>query len=129
MSTHRALFEPEVDADAPTPEKIKEFVAARVRLHEAVAPGARAARLSAHRSTVVARQLHDTRIFLRRQVERIFERELAGDRAALLPAVDELCSFEAYEFMRAGHRMTRPKATAALAAALRKLLDDERGTS
>src|SRR3954467_7083479 len=43
VSTHRALFEPEVDADAPTPEKIKEFVAARVRLHEAVAPGARAA--------------------------------------------------------------------------------------
>jgi len=129
VSTHRALFEPGLDADAPTPEKIRAFVEARVRLHEAVAPGARAARLSAHRSEVVAQQLHDTRIFLRRQVERVFACELAGDRAALLPAVDELCSFEAYEFLRTGHRMSRPKATAAITAALHKLLDDERGTS
>jgi uncharacterized alpha-E superfamily protein len=59
-------------------------------------------------------------------VHETFALELEGERAALLPAVDELCSFEAYEFLRIGHRMSRNKATAALIAALTQLL--ERGT-
>ena len=59
-----------------------------------------------------------------------FSPGLKGDRnPPLLPAVDELCSFEAYEFMRNGHRMSRAKATAALTAALTQLLTNERGTS
>ncbi len=127
ISIHRPLFDLDVDPDAATGEKIARFVDARVRLHEAVTPGARAARLQAHRSHVVAEQLHDTRVFMRSQIEHVFARELAGTRAALLPAIDELCSFEAYEFLRAS--TTRAKATAALRAALTKLLDDERGTS
>src|SRR3954468_22701628 len=98
VSTHRALFDPPLDPGSPTSTKVEGFVEARVRLHEAVAPGARAARLTAHRSDVVARQLNDTRVFLRTQVAEIFAREFAGHRVALLPAVDELCSFEAYEF-------------------------------
>jgi AcrR family transcriptional regulator len=129
LSTHRALFEVEVDPDAPTRTKIEQFVEARVRLHEAVAPAARAARLSAHRHDVVAAQLFETRTFMLAQVQRTFARELTRDCAALLPAVDELCSFEAYEFMRNGHRMSRAKATTALIAALNQLLNNERGTS
>jgi AcrR family transcriptional regulator len=129
LSTHRALFEVDVDPDAPTATKIEQFVDARVRLHQAVAPAARAARLSAHRHDVIAAQLLETRTFMRAQVLRTFGRELEGARAALLPAVDELCSFEAYEFLRNGHRMSRPKATAALTAALTQLLHNERGRS
>jgi len=129
IETHRALFEVEIDPDAPTKTKVDEFVAARVRLHEAVAPAARAARLVEHRRDVVASQLLETRTFMRAQVLRTFARELDGARAALLPAVDELCSFEAYDFMRAGHGMSRAKASAALTAALTQLLDHERGSS
>src|SRR5689334_620306 len=69
VSTHRALFDHGVDPQAPTSLKIAAFVDARIRLHDAVASGARAARLSAHRSAVVARQLQDTRVFLRDQVQ------------------------------------------------------------
>src|SRR3954467_5709155 len=97
IAANRHLFEPHIDPAQPTGAKIEAFVAARARLHEAVAPGARAARLCAHRHPVVAAQLHGTRTFLRAQVQRVFAPELAGDRAALLPALDELCSFEAYE--------------------------------
>ncbi|MEY2446573.1 MAG: hypothetical protein QOH79_49 [Acidimicrobiaceae bacterium] len=129
LSTHRALFDIDVDPAAPTLDKIDQFVEARVRLHEAVAPAARAARLSAHRHDVVAAQLLETRTFMRAQVLRTFARELEGERMALVPAVDELCSFEAYEFMRNGHAMSQSKATMALTAALSRLLDNERGTS
>jgi AcrR family transcriptional regulator len=129
LTTHRALFDIDVDPDLPTATKIEQFVDARVRLHDAVAPAARAARLSAHRHDVIGTQLLETRTFMRAQVLRTFARELEGERVALLPAVDELCSFEAYEFMRNGHRMSRAKATAALTAALNQLLNNERGVS
>jgi len=128
VNTHRALFEIEIDPNGPTTSKIEQFVDARMRLHETVAPAARAARLSAHRHDVLAAQLYETRAFMRAQVLRTFARELEGERVALLPAVDELCSFEAYEFMRNGHRMSRAKVAAALIAALTQLLNNERGT-
>ncbi|MEY2423189.1 MAG: hypothetical protein QOI95_3256 [Acidimicrobiaceae bacterium] len=126
LSTNRALFEIEVDPDAPTTVKVEQFVEARVRLHEAVAPAARAARLAAHRHDVLGAQLLETRTFMRAQVLRTFARELEGDRAALLPAVDELCSFEAYEFMRTGHGMSAAKAKTTLIAALIQLLRGKR---
>ena len=128
LDTHRALFEVDIDHAAPTVSKIDQFVEARVHLHEAVAPAARAARLVAHRREVIDRQLYDTRVFMRAQVLRTFARELEGERIALLPAIDELCSFEAYEFMRTGHRMSRAKATTALVAAITQLLTNGRGT-
>src|SRR5204863_9595744 len=119
---NRHLFDPDIDRARPTATKVAAFVEARATLHEAVAPGARAARLCAHRSPVVAAQLLETRTFLRDQVQHVFAPELTGARAALLPVVDELCSFEAYEFLRHGQRMSRAKATAALVAALTALL-------
>jgi AcrR family transcriptional regulator len=129
LSIHRSLFEIEIDPALPTRVKIEQFVAARVHLHETVAPGGRAGRVIAHRNETVARRLFETRTYLRNQVQRVFAPEFKGDRGALLPAVDELCSFESYEFMRTGHRMSPARATAALVAALTQLLDNERGTS
>src|SRR5687767_15320302 len=38
INTHRVLFEIDIDPGAPTEIKIEQFVAARVRLHETVAP-------------------------------------------------------------------------------------------
>ena len=128
LSTHRALFETEIDPSLPTDDKIARFVEARVELHETVASGARAARAAAPRREVVAAQLRETRSFLRGQVQSVFAAELAGERAVLLPAVDVLCSFESYEHLRADIGLSRTKATAAIVAALTDLLHPKRGT-
>src|SRR4051812_32881354 len=68
LNTHRSLFEIDIDPGLPTATKIEQFVAARVRLHDAVAPAARAARLAAHRRDVIADQLFETRTYMRTQV-------------------------------------------------------------
>ena len=128
LSTHRALFEIDVDPSLPTDEKVARFVEARAELHETVASGARAARAAAPRRAVVAAQLRDTRAFLRGQVRTVFAKELAGERANLLPAVDVLCSFESYEHLRADMGLSRAKTTAAIATALIELLHPKRGT-
>lgn len=123
LAKARPLLDLGIGPDAPTAEKIRHLVAARVRLHEATAPAARATRASAHRHPVIAAQLHDGRSYLCHQIERLFPGELGGVRATLLPAVDALCSFETYELLRHDHGLSRAKATAALVAALTALLD------
>jgi AcrR family transcriptional regulator len=117
----RPLLDVGVGPDAPTDEKIRHLVAARV--------AARATRASAHRSRVVAAQLHEGRSFLRHQIERLFATELAGPGASLLPAIDALCSFESYELLRHDHGLSRPKTTTALVAALTALLDPSGGSA
>ena len=128
LAKARPLLAVGVGPDAPTAEKIRHLVAARVKLHETTAPAARAARASAHRRPVVATQLHDARSFLRHQIERLFAAELGGARAVLLPAVDALCSFETYELLRHDHGLSRSKVTSALVAALTTLLDPDGGS-
>ena len=110
------LLDPGVTADTPIAPRIEGFVAARVRLHEAIAPAARAARVCAHRVPVVAEQIRKTRSFLRRQVKELF----APDEE-LLAAVDALCAFETYDLLRA-RGMSRPQIEAALVAALTALV-------
>jgi AcrR family transcriptional regulator len=113
----------EVDA-APndtTEVKIDRLVESRARLYEAIAPAARAGRVAAHRHDEVAAQIRDARAFWRKQVKALFAPELA-DRPELLPAIDALCSFESYELLRHDQRLSRPKAAAALKAALTRLL-------
>lgn len=129
LAKARPLLDVGVGSDAPTTEKIRHLVAARVRLHEATRSAARATRASAHRSDVVATQLHDGRSFLRHQIERLFAAELAGPRAVLLPTIDALCTFETYELLRHDHGLSKAKATAALVAALTTLIDPSGGTS
>jgi AcrR family transcriptional regulator len=105
----------------PTAAKVDCLVEARARLFEAIAPAARAGRASAHRHPVVAAQVHESRAYLRNQVKRLFAPELRHD-AALLPALDALSSFEAYELLRFDQGLSRARATAALTTALMKLL-------
>lgn len=122
LALARPLLDVAVGPDAPLADRIDGVVAARLRLFEAIRPGATAARICAHRHPVLARQLRESRSFLRHQLARVFAPELAGGRAALLPAVDALCSFETYELLRSEHGLSRPKTAAALAGALRTLL-------
>lgn len=109
------LVEVNADASAPLAVRIERLVESRVRVFEAIAPGARAARVIAHRNTVVARQVHDARRYLREQIHRLF-----GDTLHLA-AIDALCSFETYELLRE-QRLSRPKIIATLVDSLTALL-------
>ena len=81
------------------------------------------ARVCGHRHPVVAAQLRESRSYLRHQIRRLFAGELEGDRAALLPAIDALCSFETYELLRFDQGLSRSKTVSALVGALTTLLD------
>lgn len=122
LADARPLLEVDARPADPLAHRVARLVAARLRLFDAIAPGARAARICAHRHPVVAEQVHDSRAYLRAQIQRLFAPELAGARAALLPAVDALCSFETYELLRVDQRLSRAKTAAALETALTSLL-------
>jgi AcrR family transcriptional regulator len=123
LATARPLLDVGAGADDPLPVRIGRLVDARIRLYDAITPGARAARITAHRHPLVAKQVADSRSYLREQIRRLFACELSGDRHDLLPAVDALCSFETYELMRRDQKMSRPKVANALNRALTTLLD------
>ena len=127
IERHLAAARPQLDIgigpDAPTKAKIERVVEARVRLFEAIAPAARAARGYALRHPVVAAQVRESRSHLRNQVHRLFARELEGDRAALLPVIDTLCSFETCELLRFDQGLSRSKTVSALVSALTALLE------
>lgn len=112
LTRARPLLAVDARAEDPTAAKVERLVAARLRLYEAIAPAARAARICAWRHPVMAEQIGTTRSYLRHQLERLFAPELEAlgpDRAATLAAIDALCSFEAVELLRDG---PEPPATA-----------------
>lgn len=121
------LLQLDLPPDASTPTKIDRLVEARVRLFETIEPAARAGRVVAHRRPMVATTLDESRAYLRHQLRTLFAPELGGERAALLPAIDALCSFESYELLRVHQSLSRPKTVAALTAALTQLLDPDGG--
>jgi TetR/AcrR family transcriptional regulator, regulator of autoinduction and epiphytic fitness len=115
--SQRLLEQVDVEPDAPVAERVERFVAARVRLFESIAPTARAARVAATRNDVIRRRLRERRALLRAQVV-----ELLAPPAAMVPAIDALCSFESYELLRHDQRLSKAKATAALVAAVEALM-------
>ena len=123
LAAARPLLDLGVEPSASTSSKIEQLVDARVRLFETIAPAARAARVCAHRHPVVAAQLGEGRSYLRHQLRRLFARELEGDRAAVLPALDSLCSFETYELLRGDQGLSRARIVLSLTHALAVLLD------
>lgn len=123
LAAARAQLDIDIEPDAPTKTKVERVVEARMRLFEMIAPAARAARGYALRHPVVAAHLRENRAHLRDQVHRLFAAELEGDRAALLPALDALCSFETCELLRFDQGLSRPKTASALVRALTALLE------
>ena len=111
------LLELHVDPAAPVAGRVRTFVEARVRLFEAIAPTARAARIAATRNHVIAKRLAERRALLRAQVA-----ELLAPPSVTLPAVDALCSFEAYELLRHDQRLSRARTIETLVAAVGALV-------
>lgn len=122
LAAARPLLELAISPGAPLAARIEELVESRVRLFETVAPAARAARVCAHRNAVIARQLAESRAYLRRQIKQLFAAELVGERSALLPVVDAICTFESFELIRVDQGLSRAKTVSTLGAALTALL-------
>ena len=112
------LLDPDVAAGASLAERIDALVAARVRLWETIAPAARAARALAPRRPMLATQLRDGRRYMRHQIKNLFP----DAPPEVLPAVDALCAFEAYELLRHDRLMSKTAAAEALTTALTALL-------
>ena len=130
LARARPLLAFDVTADQPTAVKISGAVASRLRLFDTLAPTARAARISAPRHPLIAAQLTEARSYLRHQLERLFAPELArlgsASAAAVLSALDVLCSFESVELLRRDQKLSRAKTAAALEEALSRLLHTDR---
>lgn len=122
LARARPLLALDAEPGDPTATKVERLVEARLRLYEAIAPAARAARTCAWRHPVIAGQIGASRSYLRQQIERLFAPELEAlgpDRgAAALAAIDALCSFEAVELLQDGHKATGPALVFALGALL-----------
>jgi AcrR family transcriptional regulator len=108
--------------DDPLDVRIAKLVAARVEMFEMIEPAARAARVCAHRSPVVATQLRDGRRHLRKQVEKLLGGELSTEGVA---AADVLCSFETHQLLRADQRLSRAATTTTLISALTALVQGD----
>jgi AcrR family transcriptional regulator len=119
------LLEPGIEPDAPTLDKIRAVVRARVRLFEEIGPSARALRACAHRHKPLAAELARNRAFFRRQLAVLFAPEAtqfgpeaSGSGTSFLPVFDVLCSFESYELLRADQGLSRARSEAVLTEAL-----------
>ena len=118
LAAAQPLLDPGIGRDAPLAQRIPAFVEARVSLHEATTPGARAARAYAHRNPVVEMQVHESRAYLRKQVRKLLPELTPGN----LSVADALLSFETYDLMRADQRLSQAAVTKALTDALSALL-------
>jgi AcrR family transcriptional regulator len=131
LARARPLLAVDADPDDPAATKVERLVDARLRLYEAIAPAARAARVCAWRHPLLAEQITSSRSYLRHQVERLFATELAAmgaERAdAALAAAEVLCSFESSELLRVDQGLSRARATAALVQALLPVLAGQPG--
>jgi AcrR family transcriptional regulator len=126
LARARPLLAVDARPEDPTDVKVERLVEARLRLFDAVGPAARAARVCAWRHPVVARQVAQSRAYLRHQLERLFAPELAAmapePAGAALAAVDVLCSLEATDLLRLDQALSSAQTAAAMTQAVQALL-------
>jgi AcrR family transcriptional regulator len=93
-----------VDGSLQLDERIAEVVRQRVILLEAITPVRRAATVHAPFSAEVSKRLQAGHDFMRAEVERVFEPELAGrgraERDSLLDALDTALSWASWDNLR-----------------------------
>lgn len=121
-ATARPLLRIDASPDDDVETRLDALVRGRIAMWRAVAPAARAARMRAPVSPVVAAEIAAARAYLRRQLQSLFARELDGARPHALAAADVLLSFESVELLLEDHRLSRSRAATVLTDALRALL-------
>ncbi|MEM9038382.1 MAG: TetR/AcrR family transcriptional regulator [Actinomycetota bacterium] len=112
--------------EGPLDGRVDEFVAMRLRLHDAIGPVVRAAVANSPRFPRVAEQLDIGRRRQRAQFEAQFAPELdalpADDRGGVAAAGDLLTQVESIEFLRRHRGLSIDDASASMGSALRALL-------
>ncbi len=130
IDRHQAAVAPMLALDAapgaPLVRRIEALVEQRQRLFDAIGAVGAVSRLRAPFQPLIAEELTRGRAYLRHQARRLFAPELAAlstdEAAAVLAAVDVLCSFEAHQLLRYDQSLSRPRRSAALTTALTALL-------
>ena len=116
----------EIPSTGPLSARVDAFVAERARLYEEITPMRRATVHFVEVSELVANQMADTRVWLRDELEQVFERELAkrppSDRRDLVAAVDMATSWEAWNLLRTVEGCSVPRARRVLARVMNRLL-------
>ena len=112
--------------EGPLERRVDEYVAMRLRLHDAIGSVMRAAVANAPRFPRVAEQLDIGRRRQRAQFEAQFAPELdalpADDRRGVAAAGDLLTQIESIEFLRRHGGLSADAASASMGSALRALL-------
>ena len=123
----RALMRP-IPQSGPLAQRLAAFVAQRVLVFETIAPVRRAAVLMEPFSPEIAKRLRQARAVARREVERVFARELAaaglGQRRELLAALDVTSSWSTWEPLRAQQGLSADRSRSVVARMLGALLAD-----
>lgn len=118
-----ALSEPGVGS---VDDRIERLVRARLQLHDAAAPMARAAVAREATNRIIRERLEETRLLLCRQVEEMFAPELdllgADARRDVLAAVDVMVGLDALEHLRRYRKLSVEATEAVLVRALTALL-------
>ncbi len=115
----------------PLADRIDDFVAMRLRLHEAAGAVYRATLVNAPRHPAIRDELANTRQLLRQQLETQFAVELAarkgGERDAVLAAGDVVTQLDAIDLLRRYRQLSVAETSDVLRTALTALLDPGRG--
>lgn len=111
----------------PLGPRIEEFVAMRMRLHDAVGPIHRATVANAARLPPIRDELARTRNLFRDQFERQFAPELSArkppERAVALSAGDLLTQLDSIGFLRRHRQLSVAETESVVRSALHSLLD------
>ena len=114
----------------PVADRITRLVQARLGLHDAAAPMARAAVAREATNRIIRERLEETRLVLRQQVEEMFAPELdalrADARTEVVAAVDVMIGLESLEHLRRYRRMSAAETEAVLVRAVAALLGADR---
>jgi AcrR family transcriptional regulator len=117
-----------ISADAPLAQRITDVVEQRARVYEWIAPVRRAALLMAPFSDSVQAWLAGFRAVKRADLERVFAAEIAAcdasERPTLVAALGAVASWSTWAALRDEQELDVARASAALAHALRALLND-----
>ena len=120
------LLEIHAVGSGPLPERVDRFVDARLRLYEAIAPAARAARLAARDNEVIRARMGETEELLRGQVDRHFKPELSAltprSRRPISDAIDALVQLEALDYLFVERSLPSRQVAETLRIAITQLL-------
>jgi AcrR family transcriptional regulator len=116
----------DVSAAAPLATRVARLVSQRLGLFDTIASVGIVTRVRAPFQPLIASQLALTRTYLRRQIEQVFQPELAVRGAGALnaiAAIDVLTSFESVHLMLDDQQLTRAQIESTLVDAITRLLE------